>query len=223
MDWYGPNDEWPRHGKQHFRDALSYARDAGWWFGKYEGHSFGLAVCDQSLPKGTRCEFLIFSTGEGSESNARTLRSRVDRCPHKGNAADPSAVMQAIQLLDEADLLIDAALACLAAANKQERVAELLSLAADQADAADALLEEAVTVDDAAREHKSQAYDLAEAAGYPAQAPLAPEPLLDSAEDRTVTAQTTVRKPGTSRTRTRVQQRVRRTLQRIRSIRTQLG
>jgi hypothetical protein len=221
LDWYGPNDEWPRHGKQHFRDALSYARDAGWWFGKYEGHSFGLAVCDQGLPKGTRCEFLIFSTGEGSESNARTLRSRVDRCPHKGNAADPSAVTQATQLLDEADLLIDAALACLAATNKQARVAELLDLAAHQADAADTMLEEAVELDDAVGEHKTQAYGLAEAAGYPAHAPLAPEPLLDNAEDRAVTAQIKVRKPGASQTRRRVQQRARRTIERITSIRGQ--
>ncbi|MBO0801596.1 MAG: hypothetical protein J2P25_00760 [Nocardiopsaceae bacterium] len=225
MDWYGPNDEWPEHSKQYFRDALKYAQNAGWWFRKFEGHSFGIVICDQEMPKGDRCEYLVFSTGRGSEANARTLRSRVDRCPHRKGGSPASAVAIATELLDEAELLIEAAQACMTAADKQARTDELLALAAQQTAQAEETLNSALHLDEASRHDMSRANDLAESVGYhhPADGSLAPEPLLETADDRAALAQQTLKKPGSSRSRVRVRQRAREIRARIRALRAQLG
>lgn len=156
MDLYGPSDKWPEHSKQHFHDALKYAQDAGWSLRKFDGHSFGRVVCDQELPKEDRCEFLVFSTGKGSEASARELRARVDRCPHRKRDAPASAVAAATELLDEAELLIDAAQACLTALDNRARADELLDLASRQAAEAAAALETALDLDEASRSQRAR-------------------------------------------------------------------
>lgn len=225
MDWYGPNDEWPEHSKQHFRDALKHARSAGWSFRKFEGHSFGRVVCDRELPNEDRCEYLVFSTGKSSEASARELKSRVDRCPHRKDGAPASAVVIATELLDEAELLIEAAQACMAATDRQARADELLALAAVQAEEAEETLNSALDLDEASRYDRSRANDLAESAGYPypADGSLEPEPLLETADGRAVLAQNKLKKPGSSQSRARAQQRAQEIRARIRALRTQLG
>lgn len=223
MDWYGPNDEWPEHSKQHFRDALKHARNAGWSFYEFEGHCFGRVVCDPDLPKEDRCEYLVFSTGKALESAARELKSRVDRCPHRRVPAPSSAVAVAMELLDEAEVLIEAAQTCMTAADKQARADELLVRAADQAEEAEETLNSALDLDEASRDDMSRASDLAESAGYPADGSLQPEPLLETADDRAILAQDRLKKPGRSQSRARAQQRAREIRNRIRALRAQLG
>jgi hypothetical protein len=218
LDWYGPDDAWPRHSRDYFRAALNYAREAGWWFAEYDGHSFGRAVCDRSLPKGSRCEFLVLSTGSGSESNALELRSRVDRCPHRGEASK-SSVEIAKELLDGADLLMESAQVCMIAEDRRARGYELLSAAYEQTEAAERALEQALDLDSLADDDLLSARDLAESAGYPSQADIAPEPLLEVAEARASLASQKVTPTGKSQARVRVQRRVAATQAKIQVLR----
>jgi hypothetical protein len=220
LDWYGPNDAWPRHSRDYFRVALTYARESGWWFAEYESHSFGKVVCDKSLPKDSRCEFLVFSTGSGSESSALELRSRVDRCPHRGEASK-SAVEIARELLDGADILMEAAQVCMAAEDRRARGYELLSMAYEQAGAAERAMEQAFELDSLADNDLASARDLADSAGYPSQADVEPEPLLDVAEARTSLASQKVTPSGKSQARERVQRRAAATQARIQALREQ--
>lgn len=222
MGWYGPDDAWPRHGKDYFRVALGYAREAGWWLAAFDGHSYGRVVCDQTLPKGSRCEFLVFSTGSGSESNALELRSQVDRCPHKERLSK-SSVSLANELLDGADILIEAAQACMTAEDKRARVDELLSIAYEQTEAAEGALGQALDLDAAARDDLHGARDLADSAGYPSEAPVETEPLLEVAEARASLASQKVSKPGKSRGRERVRERGIATQARIQTLRAQFA
>jgi hypothetical protein len=232
VDWYGPNTTWPRHGRPYFREALNYARDAEWWFGKFQSHGFGKAVCDKDLPPGARCEFPIFSTGSGSESAALELRLLVDRCPHKvPSDSRASATDVAEALLDEADLLIQAAERCINADNLQAAAEELLDLATTAADGATALLspeednlERALGLESASREERDAAQGLADAAGYPDEEPVEPEPLLGAADGRVATAERRLGPASnTGRRRSRVRARATETGERIRAIRDQLG
>jgi hypothetical protein len=220
LDWYGPNDAWPRHSRDYFRTALNYARESGWWFLEYDGHTFGKAVCDKALPKGARCEFLIFSTGSGSESNALELRSRVDRCPHRGESSK-SAVEIAKELLDGADLLMQAAQVCMAAEDKQARGYELLSMAYEQTKVAEEAIEQALDLDSLAEDDLLSARGLADSAGYPSQADIEAEPLLEVAEARVSLASQKVSPAGKSQARARVQRRTAATQAKIRALRDQ--
>lgn len=225
MDWYGPDDKWPEHSKQHFRDALKHAQNAGWSFRKFEGHSFGRVVCDRELPKEDRCEYLIFSTAKASETASLELKSRVDRCPHRETGTPASAVATATELLDEAEVLIEAAQACMTAADKQARADELLARAAHQAEEAEETLNSALDLDEASRDDMARAKDLAESAGYPypADGSLQPEPLLETADGRAVLAQDRLKKPGSSQSRARAQQRAQQVRARIQALRAQMG
>jgi hypothetical protein len=220
LDWYGPDDAWPRHSRDYFRTALNYAREAGWWFVEYDGHAFGRAVCDKSLPKGSRCEFPIFSTGSGSESNALELRSRVDRCPHRGESSK-SAVEIAKEQLDGADLLMEAAQVCMAAEDKRARGYELLSMAYEQTEAAEQAVEQALDLDSLAEDDLLSARGLADSAGYPSKADIEPEPLLEVAEARLSLASQKVSPAGKSQARARVQRRAAATQAKIQALREQ--
>lgn len=201
--------------------ALSYAREAGWWLAAYDGHNFGRVVCDQSLPKDSRCEFLIFSTGSGSESSALELRSQVDRCPHKGESSK-SSVSVAKELLDGADLLIEAAQVCMSAEDKRARVEELLRMASEQTEAAEQALDQALGLDSVARDDLLSARDLADSAGYPAEALIEPEPLLNVAEARVGLASQKVSRPGKSRSRDDIRRRVAASRAKIQALREEL-
>lgn len=231
MDWYGPNTAWPRHGRPYFREALDYARDAQWWFGKFDSHAFGKVVCGKDRPPDARCEFSIYSTGSGSESAAHELRSLVDRCQHKG-ASDTRATAAdaADALLDEADLLIGAAERCINADNMQAAAEDLLDLAAQDADGATELLspeeddlERALQLESGSRDERDAAERLADAAGYPDEEPVEPGPLLGAAAGRVTTAERRLGPPSnTGRRRAQVRDRAAETRRRIRAIRDQL-
>jgi len=222
LGWCGPDDQWPRHGRDYFRKALDYARAARWWLDAFDGHSFGKVVCDKSLPQGDRCEFLIFSSGSGSESNALELRSIVDRCPHRGDPSK-SSVDVAKEYLHSADLLIEAAQACMTAEDRRARADELLAVASEQAEAAEEVLDQALDLDSDAEDAFRTARDLADSAGYPSEEPVDPEPLLDAAEARTSLAGEKLSRPGKSRARDRVRERVAATQAKIQALRDQLG
>ena len=227
-----PNDTWPRHGRDYFRAALTYARKAGWSFGKAQDHSFGKVVCNRELPKGSRCEFLVFSSGSGSESAAKELRSLVDQCPHRPAAAGSrvSAVEAASELLDEADLLIGAAERCLAAEGMLAAAEDLLDLAATAADNAHVIvdppevaLEEAVELEASAQDTRREAAGLADVAGYASSSPVEAAPLLGAAGDRVDIAERKLGRSRSGRTRLQVRQRLDRTRARIQDLRDQLG
>jgi hypothetical protein len=78
--WYGPGDAWPGHPKKHFRDALDYARAAGWHLREIKGHSFSRVYCCRDPEQ--CCMYLVFSSGRGGESAARQLVKDVDACRH---------------------------------------------------------------------------------------------------------------------------------------------
>lgn len=233
MDWYGPDDTWPRHGRDYFREALRYARNARWWLGKFDDHSFGRAVCDRDLPSDSRCEFLIFSSGSGSESAARELKKLVDHCPHRSSSGSRrlTAVEEAKNLLDEADLLIGAAERCVVADNMQDAAGELLELAAAATETAQEALstveqdvDRAVQLEAAAHEERHAAGGLADAGGYSTDAPLEAEPLLGTADERVATAERRLGPASnTGRQRSQLRERATRTRTRIQSMRDQLG
>lgn len=234
MDWYGPNDTWPRHGRDYFRRALNYARDAGWWFERFSSHAFGKVVCDHDLPEGSRCEFHVYSSGSGSESAAHELRSLVDRCPHKDRSgrARASAVEVATSLLDEADLLIQAGERCMNADNMRAKAEELLELASQATqNAGDALASDESDLMGRAAELESMSIDerdsaegLADAAGYPAEASVATDPLLEAADERVTTAERRLGPRSSSgRRRSQERQRAAETRTRIQMMQDQLG
>lgn len=233
MEWYGPEDPWPEHSRDYFRAALSYARGAGWWFGKFSAHSFGKVVCDHGRAPGSRCEFLVFSTGSGAESKAMELRSMVDRCPHKSPRSDTrsSAVDAASGLLDQADVLISAAQRCMNADSMQARADELLQLAAEVTDkAGDSIaraeeeLDGAVELESRSRDERDAAVGFANEAGYPMEAPVDADPLLTAAGDRVTTAERRLGPPSNSgRMRARVRERAAEIRSRITALQAQLS
>jgi hypothetical protein len=232
VDWYGPEDTWPRHNESSFRDALSYARSSGWWFGEFSSHSFGKVVCSCELPSDARCELLIFSSGKDAESVAFELHKMVDRCPHKTRPETrKTAVQVARELLNEADTLIQAAERCMAADGMKDAADELLELAAAATDGAtEALsgpevdLDRALDLEAAAREERHVATSLADSAGYPDQEPVQPEPLLSAADERVTTAERRLGPPSnTGRERSEMRRRAGRIRAQIQSARDQLG
>ena len=233
MDWYGPDDAWPRHGRDYFRAALRYARNARWWLGKFDDHSFGRAICDRDLAPGSRCEFLIFSSGSGSESAARELRDLVDRCPHKvpPGTQRTTAVEEADSLLDQAGILIEAAERCMNANNMQAAAEDLLELATAATETAQEALSgvekdmnSALELEGQAHEERRAAAGLADAGGYSTEAPVEPEPLLGAADERVATAERRLGPASnTGRRRAQVRERAARTRARIQAMRGQLG
>jgi hypothetical protein len=232
MEWYGPDDTWPRHGRDYFRAALEHARHEGWSFGKFEGHSFGKVICDRDLPKESRCEFLVFSSGASSENKARELEALVDRCPHRTTSTkeqkSPGA-RSATERLDEAELLIEAAEQCIEADGKLAGAEELLELADKATQAADealddeeSALDQALDLEAAAHEEKLEAEGMAVSAGYPADAPLEPGPLLSAAEDCVNAAERSLGRAGRGRTRVKLRERAARTRARILMLQDQL-
>jgi len=193
MDEFGPGDTWPEHPDPSYRGPLRYAQEARWDLLKYEGHSWGRLVCNRTRSKGNRCEILILRSAKGGESFALGIRTKIDGCPHgKGRKRITSAERAAAadERLDEAERLVKAARRCLDSQTKLEGAAELLSLAEKAVESADAVLTDAVMLDQAVEleseglTDRDEATALADAAGYPSDSPIEPLPLLDEASSR---------------------------------------
>jgi hypothetical protein len=193
MDVFGHDQTWPEHSNPNYHEALQYAQNAKWTLLKFEGHSWGRIVCDRDLPRGQRCEILVLRSAKGGESFALGIPSKVDGCPHgKGRKRTSPAdrLAAAATQLDEAERLMRAARRCLDSQTKRAGAMELLRLAEEAIGSVDDALAEVSLLDQAA-ELESEAvleYDeaigLADAAGYPDDSPVEPEPLLDEASSR---------------------------------------
>ncbi|GAB1331613.1 hypothetical protein [Streptomyces sennicomposti] len=135
--WYQPQEQWPRHQKQWWRETIDLARSAGWHLQYIEGHAWGRIVCDPRAD--SPCKVLIFSSGTGGESAAHTARSTVERCDHLTAAEAGQILFRAGVLLDRAEALLDAAGRLLQAADRKAEAEELLQGAATAADEAEKL------------------------------------------------------------------------------------
>lgn len=145
----GPDDPWPPHPEPWWRSALAKARSAGWSLEVFDGHSWGRVKCP-SEDRNDRHATLISSTGRGAENVAKDLEKHVRQCIHgKTPAEDPLSVGE--QHADVAEHLLGAAKKLWATEQRLQRALELLDLAADTADEADAALDRAADADDAAR------------------------------------------------------------------------
>ncbi|MFJ9369364.1 hypothetical protein ACIRRA_33770 [Nocardia sp. NPDC101769] len=103
----GPEDVWPRHPSQCWRETLDYAREHGWRLVPHSGHTFGTLKCESGS-----CEFKIFSTGRGAENVARQARKDIDKCVHSATTTSALAVVD--DLLRKANAMVEAAEAMLA-------------------------------------------------------------------------------------------------------------
>lgn len=119
MTEYGPGDHWPAHPKPWWRDVIDLAKDRGWRLRSTSGHAWGTLICPES------CKVVVFSTGRGGESAAKTARLRIERCSH--GSTSPAAV--ADRHLREAERLTEAAAELIARRACTADVEELLELA----------------------------------------------------------------------------------------------
>lgn len=126
MTEYEPGDRWPVHPKAWWREVIELAKLRGWRLRTSDGHAWGTLLCPQS------CRVLIFSTGRGGESAAKTARLKIERCAH--GAATPTTV--ALQHLSEAERLTEAATELIAHQACAADIEEMLQLANEALDAA---------------------------------------------------------------------------------------
>jgi len=185
-EWKSPDDKWPRHDSQWFRDSLDIARSAGWHFKEAGGaaHIFGMVFC-RRVDTDDFCSYVVFSTGEGGESASSGLRRKVEQCRHSpvGPASRLEAatvkVTRAERLVDAAERLIDVEEGQQESLDAWARASELMDAAesdaakierlwniADDADMAVMLAEEAareaVDAAEAPDQDLGQIVDLAE-------------------------------------------------------------
>jgi hypothetical protein len=184
--WHGPGEDWPRHSKPYWRASLSYAKQNGWWLCAFEGHSFGRVQCQREGDD--VCDLLILRTGQDGETFALELRDLVDSCPHDSAQADSlgpeeitARVREARRLLEGAERLVEAAKKLMEAGDLDQRAQELLAIADGQAaQAQDALMWEALSMERAGGELREDAAALAAWEGVP----LEPGQLLSDADAR---------------------------------------
>ena len=168
--WYGPQDEWPRHPKKHFRDALDYARAAGWHLREISGHSFSKVYCCR-VPDEC-CSYLVFSSGRGGESAAGSLTNLVDRCTH-GPVPVPSPAQDWVEgiaaRLDQVQTMLVAAGDCLSADAGAAAAYDLLDQAGAAMGDVEQLLAAAQTAEDHAIEVVTDRWSIinAQAPGLP--------------------------------------------------------
>lgn len=101
MGYFSPTDQWPQHSKKWFREVLKVARRLGWSLEANSNHGTLKLSCPAGAPE---CQRLIFSTGRGGESVAKSHMRAVKRCRH--GVADN--LTKAMALLDKAERLIEA-------------------------------------------------------------------------------------------------------------------
>ena len=119
MGTYGSHDAWPEHPKAWWRDTLGYARERGWSLTTSSGHGWGVMRCQAT------CKVVVFSTGRGGESVARSARRVIERCQH-GCESVTSAVNRH---LDAAERHTGAAASLLDRRAQYRAVEEMLELA----------------------------------------------------------------------------------------------
>jgi len=189
MEVFRHDQTWPEHSDPNYHGPLRYARKAEWTLLKYDGHSWGRVVCHENLPHGQRCEILILRSANGGEAFALGVKSKIDGCPHgKGRKKTSRAdrLNAAETQLDEAETLVQAARRCIDSQTKQAGAQELLALAEDAIGSAEsALLDQAAELESDSIVDYELAIEMADAAGFPEDFPVEPDPLLDEASSRT--------------------------------------
>lgn len=126
MGVYLPTDPWPEHSKTWFKEVFKKARAHGWCLETHTSHNTFTIYCPRPPSDGERCELLIFSTGKGGDDVAQTHLLVIERCMHGSAAVDD--LIQATELLDKAERLLDAA-------NCRLKVAAAEAVALDAIDA----------------------------------------------------------------------------------------
>jgi hypothetical protein len=201
---YGPEELWPRHPDARFREALGFARDAGWWFLGFTGHSFGKVVCQGPDRATGRCEFLVLISGRARENAAKDLENKVRRCPHRMPTEQLTHETHAREALRRARRLVDAAEQCVAGDAKLRRARELLDDALHLIDSAPALGRAIVLEADGARD-REYAAAAAREEGYPDGQPIAPGPLAAAGSERLADAEQSLRRTAASSTHRKLQ------------------
>jgi hypothetical protein len=182
--WYGADEEWPRHPKPWFRNALEKARRAGWLYRKNSSHSHGTLYCrDPAI--GPCCKYPVFSTGRAGENAAREVERLISRCQHdleKRRSALVNAegqMVKAEKLIRAAEALVDRAHHEQASAAAWARAVELVDLAGTSVHEVDAMLAHAVQEEAEARAADQDAAETL--APFPDHPPHPPD-LVDAAE-----------------------------------------
>lgn len=98
---FGPNDKWPSHKEQRINDAYELARGYGWTLTAQTNHDTFRIACPAN-----ECAKIIFSSGKGRESFAKSLKTTIERCPH--NVVMMANVTEAETLISDAHRLLDA-------------------------------------------------------------------------------------------------------------------
>ena len=113
-NWYGADDEWPRHPESWWRDALPEAKAAEWWLEFNTGnskHRWGKLRCRRTEGRDASvCTIKVDTSGDGAENVARDVPKKIARCPHR--APDPNRpearLARANERLNDAERLLDA-------------------------------------------------------------------------------------------------------------------
>lgn len=189
--WKSPDAVWPDHSRSEARNALTRARQAGWWLKKSSGQAkvWGAITCgDPALPKEQRCSTIVMSTSGSADGSAtaRALDTVLRKCPH--TRADAGA-----DLLDQAEALVACAAKCLEtvralieARGHRELMEDFLRQALDQSDQADELLAQATKAEELAEVAVGVGEHARAEAGVPADAE--PVDLTRYAEERAASA-----------------------------------
>jgi hypothetical protein len=199
--WYEPDEQWPAHPKPWWREPLGNARAAGWHLQVFSGHAWGKVVCSRTMEN--PCTKAIFSTGRSGEAHAKDLMRLLQRCPHLGQGQRQTfteRVRKTDDLIDGAEMLLNAAEWCLAAESDTAAANDLLERAQDNVAAAersldpnsDYLLSQAIELDQSAQAGFGKAHALAAAARYPLTLHPTASDLTDEATQRIDAAEATV-------------------------------
>ncbi|MCT1436531.1 hypothetical protein [Brachybacterium paraconglomeratum] len=130
--------EWPRHDNKEWQEVIDRARKLGWPRPEWTSNHPALVLeCPENHPQ---CKIRAYSTGKGTETVAKQSLRKVDRCPHR-NIVDELATVD--DHLDAAERFIGAAETLHARGVLDQRIDELLALAAESiASAEQALIDQ---------------------------------------------------------------------------------
>lgn len=193
--WLGPRDDWPEHPRPLARASLTAARSAGWWLKKGRNHVFGLITCGDpsTVPQDARCRTSIFSTSgshDGSDT-ARVIDEYIQKCPHaRPSVASGGALETAEGLVGSAEAAIEMVVALQAAHAHRELMEDFLAQSANDLEAAEVLLAQALDEEYAADEMDVRAAQAAGRAGMSAD--LGTDDIVGKAEGMLAEANTLI-------------------------------
>ena len=102
MTHYGPQDKWLAHPAPHYTKVWKQAKGRGWSMDYNTSHQTYTLTC----PSGD-CQELVFKSGKGGETYSKQVEDTIRNCMHGPGQQDQ--LQRAIELLDQAERLIDGA------------------------------------------------------------------------------------------------------------------